>query len=172
MSDRIPWDDVKRLFIMDMQYEDIPSKWDFVPCVEFHDGRWREIQNTSDIGTARRCCLRLSAIHDKPFRDWTRPAPGPLHAEAFRLRMEGREEEGPFWGAGWENADPVCGRGGTFNDRLNDRAETERALRAGEGHEKTGSAGDLDGYMLMIREEAVTRWLLLEAANPRPEAVA
>lgn len=81
---RIEWACVKQLYVLAVQYEAEPRKWDFIAEVVFHDDTFIELPHDRDITTARQLCARLSAIHDKPVVDWTRPAPSGLTLETFR----------------------------------------------------------------------------------------
>ncbi|MDN7355186.1 hypothetical protein [Acetobacter senegalensis] len=159
---RIDWASVKGLFILDMQYAGKPEKWDFWPCVVFHDDTWLELSHDGDITEARQMCARLSALHDKPMRDWTRPAPSGLTLETpegnlanylQRIGPDGEETE-PLWGAGWELTDHLFQSGATADDLLHHIERAERKAGACQG---------------ILRSEAVQRWLMLHAANAKPE---
>ncbi|MFT9459469.1 MAG: hypothetical protein ABF611_07945 [Acetobacter orientalis] len=158
----IEWACVKGLFILDMQYEGGPEKWDFWPCVVFHDDTWLELSRDGDITTARQLCATLSVIHDKSVRDWTRPAPSGLTLETpegdlanylQRIGREGKEAE-PLWGAGWELTDYLFQSGATANDLLHHIERAERKAPACKA---------------IIRSEAAHRWRMLHAANAKPE---
>lgn len=162
IADCIEWACVKGLFILDMQYEGRSRKWDFWPCVVFHDDTWLELSRDGDIVTARQLCIHLSAIHDKPVRDWTRPAPSGLTLETpegnltnylQRIGREGKEAE-PLWGAGWELTDHLFQSGATSDDLLQHIKQAERKAPA---------------CRAIIRNEAVHRWHMLHAANAKPE---
>lgn len=159
---RIDWASVKGLFILDMQYAGKPEKWDFWPCVVFHDDTWLELSHDGDIATARQFCARLSALHDKHMRDWTRPAPSGLTLETpegnlanylQRIGPDGEETE-PLWGAGWELTDHLFQNGATDADLLHQIEQAERKA---------------PGSRAIIRSEAVQRWQMLHAANAKPE---
>lgn len=180
IAGRIEWACVKQLYVLAVQYEAEPRKWDFWPCVVFHDDTWLELSRDGDITNARKTCARLSVIHDKPVRDWTRPAPSGLSLETFRediarhmaglkeaVTREEREEEPkpPVWGAGWENTDYLFLDGATDEEFVESLDELERTTKTWEGV----NLSDLKAVHRIIRDEAVRRWLMLHAANAKPE---
>lgn len=158
----IEWASVKGLFIIAMQYAGEPERWDFWPCVLFRDETWLELSQHGDITEARQICACLSALHDKPMRDWTRPAPSGLTLETpegnlanylQRIGPDGEEAE-PLWGAGWELTDHLFQRGATDADLLHQIEQAERKA---------------PGSRAIIRSEAVHRWRMLHAANAKSE---
>lgn len=182
IADRIEWACVKQLYVLAVQYEAEPRKWDFIAEAVFHDDTLIELSHNRDIATARKICARLSAIHDKPVVDWTRPAPSGLTIETFRgdiaRYMAGlkeaatRSERGepkppaqPVWGAGWENTDYLFLDGATDEEFLESLDELERATKTWVGV----NLPDLKTAHRIIRDESVRRWLMLHAANAKPE---
>lgn len=177
---RIEWACVKQLYVLAVQYEAEPRKWDFIAEVVFHDDTFIELPHDRDITTARQLCARLSAIHDKPVVDWTRPAPSGLTLETFREDIarymadlkeavtRGEREEKPkppVWGAGWENTDYLFLDGATDEEFVESLDELERTAKAWVGV----NLSDLKAAHRIIRDEAVRRWLMLHAANAKPE---
>ncbi len=179
IADRIEWACVKQLYILAVQYEAEPRKWDFIAEAVFHDDTFIELSHARDITTARRMCARLSAIHDKPVVDWTRPAPPGLTLETFRedmarymdslkntaTRTAPEEPKPPVWGAGWENTDYLFLDGATDEEFLESLDELERSAKTWAGVHQS----DLERAHQIIRSDAVRRWLMLHAANAKPE---
>lgn len=175
----IDWASVKQLYVLAVQYEAEPRKWDFIAEAVFHDDTFIELSHARDITTARQMCARLSAIHDKPMRDWTRPAPSGLTLEAFRedmarymdslkktvIRTAPEEPKPPVWGVGWENTDYLFLDGATDDEFVESLNELERSTKTWTGVHQS----DLKRAHQIIRDEAVRRWLMLHAANAKPE---
>ncbi|MCG0993887.1 hypothetical protein LHT11_01560 [Acetobacter indonesiensis] len=180
--DRIEWACLKQLYVLAVQYEAEPRKWDFIAEAVFHDDTFIELSHDRDIATARKICACLSAIHDKPVVDWTRPAPSGLTLETFRgdiarymaglkeavTRSEWEEPKPPappVWGAGWENTDYLFLDGATDEEFVESLDELERTTKTWAGV----NLSDLKAAHRIIRDEAVRRWLMLHAANTKPE---
>lgn len=182
--DLIDWSFVTKLSVMDMQFEGEPRRWTFLPYVVFTDDTWREVGAHGTAAEARARCATLSAIHDKPVQDWTRPAPPGLVMESTReqiratmavqelhynltsdLTPEQEKEDPPVWGSGWEQTDYLFLEGATDEEFLQAFAEMETILIASWDEvtpEETRRA------VSIVKSEAVRRWHMLHAANDKP----
>lgn len=178
--DQIDWSFVRSLFVMDMQFENQPRKWTFKPCVVFTDDTWREVGGYGSASEARSRCASLGAIHDKPVRDWTRPAPPGLSEEITRAHIRAMQSvkdmhkdltedpepaEGPAWGWGWEHTDHLFLEGASDEEFLASFDEMERGLISAWDDI---SPDEVRRAVSLAKNSAVTRWLLLHAANDKP----
>lgn len=172
----IAWGHVRGLFVQELGDE--KEGWVFWPCVHFQDDTWHPLAKDGDITKARQICARLSAIHDKPVVDWTRPAPPGLTFDSTQELIAGYlkgtkewlestlPEPAPLWGAGWEYTDHL------FLDGLShfEFDEEMRAMRK-TSLEVFGSMepSKLRAGLAIVKDQATRRWSLLHAANIKPD---
>ena len=179
----IAWEHVRGVFVQELG--DDKEGWVFWPCVHFQDDTWHPLAKDGDITKARQICASLSAIHDKPIQDWTRPAPPGLTLASTREQISNylkgtkewlettHPEPSPLWGAGWEYTDHLFLDGFThfeFEEEM--QAMHKTALEVFVGMEPS----KLKAGLAIVKEQATRRWSLLHAANikpdPKPEEVA
>ncbi|NVN06723.1 hypothetical protein HW509_14140 [Asaia spathodeae] len=169
--DRITWGLVKELFILDSQ--DDEGRWYFWPCVAFVDNRWERLHEPHDIASARQLCARLSAIHDRPVRDWTRPAPAALirpeivFAHLLGVLSDGEPTKMPEWGPGWDFTDSLFLDGGDDGDLMRELEAMRRPFidAIAEG---TATESQAIEALDIAKGEAIRRWRMLHAANGKP----
>lgn len=178
--DLVDWPFVTKLSVMEMQFEGEPRRWTFLPYVVFTDDTWREVGDHGTAAEARARCATLSAIHDKPVQDWTRPAPPGLSMEVTReqiramsavndlhknLTTDPEPTEPPLWGHGWEHTDYLFLDGATDDEFLASFSETETGLLAAWDDM---NPEEIRRAVSIAKSEAVRRWLMLHAANDKP----
>lgn len=177
--DLVDWSAVKRLTVMDMLGANNRPVL-FAPVVVWADDTWARLTDTLDIATARQTCARLSAIHDKPVQDWTRPASATFPREDFMWTaarsghvplhcMDEVPEAEPQWGAAWYLTDWLFLDGATDAEFEASLAETERDTHTAFAGSGMANADDIDTALTIQRGEARRRWVMLHAANVKPE---
>ncbi|CAI9121210.1 hypothetical protein [Brytella acorum] len=163
---RVQWENIERIYVSAVWSQDN------VPCyfrvdVAYMTGHMRDIAPKCTIAEARRISARLSALHDRPVRDWTLPAPPTIETEAtFPLSTE--LPSNPEWGNGWQLVDKF------FRERV-DHTKWHAVLHHLLGmhiHARVQEGATAE----CAREEAMSlatsahdRWFLLAAANSRQE---
>lgn len=175
--ERVDWSVVKRLAVLDMlNADDRPVL--FAPIVVWADDTWARLTETLDIETARKTCARLSALHDTPVQDWTRPAPVTLSDEGFLLEAERRgfradevpPDESVAWACGWGAADRLFEQGASDADFLASLTATRERVKAKARRMIGADAHIVESTLAVHEDEARHRWAVLNAANSR-EAV-
>jgi len=179
--DLVDWSTVTRLVVMDMLDADNRPVL-FSPCVVWKDDTWARLTDTFDIAAARQTCARLSAIHDKPVQDWTRPVPDAVPREGFMWdaaqagfvppeRMNEVPDEAPEWGAGWYLTDWLFMDGATDAEFEKSLADMERDTFKAFAGEKEATPENIAAALAIQRSEARRRWVMLHAANVKPSPV-
>lgn len=177
--DLVDWSAVNRLTVMDMLDADNRPVL-FSPCVVWKDDTWARLTDTFDILTARQTCARLSAIHDVPVQDWTRPVPDAVPREGFMWdaaqagfvppeRMNEVPDDAPEWGVGWHSTDWLFMDGATDAEFETELADTEQSAREAFVESGLASAEDIAVALTIQKREARRRWIMLHAANAKPE---
>lgn len=177
--ERVDWSSVKCLWVHDMlDLKNRPVL--FAPCVVWPDGTWARLTDTFDIGTARQTCAKLSAIHDVPVQDWTRLVPETVPREGFLMDMEKAgflppeerdilPDKMPEWGCGWYATDHLFAEGATDADFFASLEETGKHARAVFSKQIGACPEQLKTALLIHNDEAIRRWVMLHAANDKPQ---
>lgn len=176
--DLVDWSTAKRLTVMDM-LDAANRPVLFAPVVVWEDGTWARLTDTFDIATARQTCARLSAIHDVPVQDWTRPVPNAVPRESFMWdaaqagfvppeRMNEVPDKAPEWGAGWPATDWLFVDGATDAEFEAELTDTERCARKAFVESGMADEADIAAALAIQRDEARRRWIMLHAANVKP----
>ena len=84
--DRIIWADIRNVWLSDAcGPAEAPTT--FILSAIATDGSYLEILKSTDAPELRKVANRLSAVHDKPFDDWTRPLYPILTPDEFYLSV-------------------------------------------------------------------------------------
>lgn len=176
--ERIDWLHVKMLMVMAAKNHS--GEYTFWPAVVWDTGTTSRIAKTDDAPSARRTCARLSAIHDIPVRDWTRPAPDNLARRSNLWDLdkagllnpdlkESAPEQEPQWGAGWNETDWLFADGTTDEEFCGQMSELAQSLRDYSAKEEAIRPDMIEPVIKGLIDEAYDRWALLHAANTKPQ---
>lgn len=84
--DLIDWPSVRTIWLSDL-FGPSENPTSFILNVVLFDGTYIDLARSIDAPELRKVANRLSAVHDKPFDDWTRPLHPILTPDEFYLSV-------------------------------------------------------------------------------------